>query len=163
MKTLAVFPGSFDPFTLGHLDVLKRACRLFGEVRVCVLENADKRAVFTADERVQMIRHVIGDEGLVNACADSSAGLTAQYAKSIGATHLVRGLRNAADYAYETEMEAFNRLLAPEVQTVYLTCGAKYAHVSSGAVRELARYGADIGTLVPDRINKIVSERLIKR
>ncbi len=163
MKTLAVFPGSFDPFTLGHLDVLRRACGLFDEVRVCVLENPDKRTVFGLWEREEMIRRVIEDEGLTNAGADSSAGLTAQYAGSVGATHIVRGLRNAADYAYEAEMEAFNRLLAPEVQTVYLTCDPQYAHVSSSAVRELARYGADIGTLVPDRINKIVSERLIKR
>lgn len=156
----SIFPGSFDPFTLGHIDVLVRACALFDEVRVCVIGNPSKSALFGVDERVEMIRLAIEDAGLRNARAESFAGLTARYAQSVGAGYIVRGLRNAADFAYEAEMETYNRLLAPEVETVYLNCGAKTAHISSSAVRELMKYGADIGTFVPDRINKYVSERL---
>ncbi len=160
MKTLAIFPGSFDPFTLGHLDILKRACGLFGEVRVCVADNSSKRARFGIRERVEMIRLAIAEAGLGNAAAESFDGLTARYARDVGAKYIVRGLRRAADYEYEAEMEVYNRLLAPGVETVYLNCDAGLAHISSSAVREMMRYGADIGTLVPESINKYVSERL---
>lgn len=160
MKKCAVFPGSFDPFTRGHLNVLVRAAALFDEVRVCVLHNASKRARFTQAERVEMIRLAIEEAGLTNARAESFDGLTARYAQEAGAVAIVRGLRGAADYVYEAELEAYNRLLVPGVETVYFSCPPELAHISSGAVRELLHYHADIGTLVPDRIYKYIFERL---
>lgn len=159
-RKLAIFPGSFDPFTLGHMDILKRACKLFDLVRVCVIGNPSKRALFSTEERVEMIRLAIMETELSNVEVDSFTGLTAEYAKKAGASYIVRGLRNLSDFEYEAEMDVYNRLLAPGVETVYLNCGANTAHVSSSAVRELMKYGADIGTLVPDRINKYVTERL---
>lgn len=160
MLKRALFPGSFDPFTRGHLAVLESAASLFDEVCVCVLNNSRKSALFHVEERVEMIRLAIIEAGLGNATAESFEGLTARYAQASGAQFIVRGLRNAADYAYEVEFEAYNRLLAPEVQTVYFNCPKELAHINSGAVRELLRYGADIGTLVPDRINQYILERL---
>lgn len=157
---LAVFPGSFDPFTLGHMDVLRRASALFDEVRVVVIGNPAKSSLFGAAERVSMIDLAIRDAGIANARAESFTGLTAKYAQSVGAGYIVRGLRSASDFEYEAGMEVYNRLLAPGVETVYLNCDAKFAHISSSAVRELLRYGADVGTLVPDRINQFLVERL---
>lgn len=152
----AVFPGSFDPFTVGHLDILKRAAKLFDHVNVCVIPNPDKHCLFSESERVALIRRVIESEGIDNASVSSYNGLTVECAREFGAHFIVRGLRSAADYEYETNLEYFNRRLAPEVETIYIACDAVHVHISSSAVRELMNYGADIGTLVPKDISEYI-------
>ena len=155
----AVFQGSFDPFTLGHLDILSRAASMFAEVHVLVANNPDKRCLFTASEREEMIALSAADAGLKNVQTASFGGLTVEYARSIGAGYLVRGLRSPSDYEYEARIESFNKRLAPEIETVYISCAAEYSYLSSSAVKELLKYGADVGALVPARIYKFISER----
>ncbi len=152
----AVFPGSFDPFTVGHLDILKRACEIFDNVTVCVIPNPAKHYLFSTEERVMLINRVIAAEGISNASADSFGGLTVECARMHSARFIVRGLRSYADYEFETSMEYFNKRLASEVQTVYLACDAAHVHISSSAVRELMKYGADIGALVPNEISEYI-------
>jgi len=157
---LAVFTGSFDPVTLGHVDIMRRASGLFEELNVCVIGNPQKHAMFSVEDRMEMIRLAAEGACLNNVTVSSYNGMAAHYALSVGASYIVRGLRNQADFGYETNMETYNRMLAPMVETVYLSCPPELMHISSSGVRELIHYGADIGTLVPDRINKYVSERL---
>ncbi len=158
----AVFPGSFDPFTVGHLDILKRACEIFDYVTVCVIPNPAKHYLFGDEERVMLINRVIEAEGIKNAAADSFSGLTVECARKHDAGFIVRGLRSYDDYEFETNMEYFNKRLAPEVQTVYLACDAAHVHISSSAVRELMKYGADIGALVPNEISEYILGRVEK-
>lgn len=152
----AVFPGSFDPFTVGHLDILKRAAKLFDHVTVCVIPNPVKHCLFSESERVALIGRVIESEGIDNASVSGYNGLTVECARKFDAQFIVRGLRCAADYEYETNLEYFNRRLAPEVGTIYIACDAAHVHISSSAVRELMNYGADIGALVPKDISEYI-------
>lgn len=159
----AVYPGSFDPFTNGHLAVLKCACRLFDTVYVGVLNNTGKHCAFTLDERRAMIESVIKSEGLNNAKADAFGGLLVDYMSSVGAEYIVRGLRGPADYEYERQVELANLHLDGGVRTVYFSADEKYAFLSSSIVREIGSLDGDINGLVPDAINKIIAERLNKR
>ncbi len=162
MKT-AVYPGSFDPFTLGHLDVLKHACELFDTVYVGVLINRNKSYAFTLDERRAMVENVLAAEGLTNALVDTFDGLLVEYMRRVNATYIVRGLRSAADYFYESEIAAVNKQLMPVARTVYLAADPQLAFISSGTVREIASFGGAIDGLVPDSIKQIIAERLIQR
>ena len=156
----AVFPGSFDPFTVGHLDILKRACEIFDHVTVCVIPNPAKHYLFGDEERVMLINRVIEAE------ASYKNHPKPLSSKSIACKHdarfIVRGLRSYDDYEFETNMEYFNKRLAPEVQTVYLACDAAHVHISSSAVRELMKYGADIGALVPNEISEYILGKVEK-
>lgn len=156
----AVFPGSFDPFTIGHLDILKRACALFDHVTVCVIPNPAKHYLFDEAERLTLIGQVIQAEGISNASVSCYNGLTAKCAREYGAQYIIRGLRCADDFEYETNMEYFNKRLAPEVETLYLACDAAHVHISSSAVRELMKYGADIGALVPKEISEYILRKV---
>lgn len=153
---IAVFQGSFDPFTLGHLDIVRRAARLFDKVYVLVVSNPEKRCLFTAEERRSMIAGTLADDGVANAEAASYEGLTTEFARKVNAGYFIRGLRNPRDYEYESEIEYFNGMLAENIETVYISCRKEYSHVSSSAVKELMKYGADVGALVPVRINKMI-------
>lgn len=156
----AVFAGSFDPFTIGHLDVLRRAAALFDEVHVGVLVNPEKRPVFTPEERRAMIEAAVHGAGIMNARVSVSSGLLVEFARSVGARYNVRGLRNGTDFDYEYSMEYFNRRLSPELETVYLASDPAHVHISSSAVRMLMASGAGIDGLVPDQICKIIAERV---
>lgn len=156
----AVFPGSFDPFTVGHMDILKRACALFDEVIVCVIPNPAKKPLFSAEERMMMIRRAADAAGLKRVRCDAYQGLTVDYAQKEGAAFLVRGLRTPADFEFESGLDAFNRMLAPGVQTIYMACLPEHIHISSSAVRQLIEYKADIGPLVPKEISEYIAERL---
>ena len=151
-----------DRFTVGHLDILKRACEIFDHVTVCVIPNPAKHYLFGDEERVMLINRVIEAEGIKNAAADSFSGLTVECARKHDAGFIVRGLRSYDDYEFETNMEYFNKRLAPEVQTVYLACDAAHVHISSSAVRELMKYGADIGALVPNEISEYILGKVEK-
>ena len=159
----AVYSGSFDPFTNGHLDVLKKACALFDTVYVAVLNNTSKRTAFTPEERKSLIETVIADNGLKNAQAVTFEGLLVDLMRELNASYIVRGLRSPADYDYEAQMERANRHLMPKAQTVYFSADAEHSFISSTIVREMARYDADLTQFVPREIITDVKNKLQSR
>ncbi len=162
MRT-AVYPGSFDPITLGHLNIIKRAARCFDRVIVCVMVNAQKEhsCLFTPEERVDMIRRVV--ERFPNVEADRSSMLVAEYARERGACALVKGLRAVSDYEYELQMALINRKLNPQLETLFLPSSAKYTYISSSVVKEMGSYGADLSDFVPREIIRDVTEKIQTR
>ena len=147
----AIYPGSFDPVTLGHLDVIKRAAAIFDELIVCVSVNSAKDSgLFSPEERVELIRQVTDD--LPNVTVDSFQGLVADYARQNRSRVLVKGLRAVSDYESEIQMAMINSKLYPKLDTVFLYTRPKYAYLSSTVVKEMARYGADLSDFVPRQI-----------
>lgn len=158
MRT-AIYPGSFDPITLGHLNLIKRAASCFDKLIVCVMSNREKtRGLFTPEERVEMIRRVVGK--LSNVEVDSSSGLLAEYARERHACAVVRGLRAVSDYEKEVQMALINRKLNPRLDTLFLPSSAKYTYLSSSAVKELAAYGADLSDFLPREIISDMEEKM---
>ena len=150
MKT-AIYPGSFDPVTLGHLNVIKRAGQAFDKVIVCVMVNSEKNGgLFTPDERVDMLRRTT--RHLSNVEIDQSSELVADYARRIGARVLVKGLRAVSDFEKEVQMAIINRKLYHNLDTFFIPSSEKYTYLSSTVVKEMARYGADLSDFVPREI-----------
>ena len=155
MKKIAVYPGSFDPITNGHIDIITRALRMFDELIVLVAYNPAKTSLFTVEERMVLIRDVLGrDEQRLH--VDCSAGLLVDYVRSRGANVILRGLRAVSDFEYEFQMAGMNRNLYPEVETVFLTPGEQYMFISATMVREIALLGGDVSKFV----QPAVAERL---
>jgi pantetheine-phosphate adenylyltransferase len=149
-RGFAVYPGSFDPITNGHLDILSRALLVFDEVRIAVAYNQDKPSgLFTPPERVTIIKECVTEFG-DRVSADAFHGLLTEYCRSIGAGTIVRGLRAVADFEYEFQMTMMNRHLAPDVETVFLMAGEAHFYTSSRLVKEVATLGGDVNGLVPD-------------
>lgn len=146
MRT-AICPGSFDPVTYGHIDIIKRASVLFDRLIVVVANNAEKKGCFSIEQRVEFLRQALAD--LPNVEIDSWSGLTAEYAKSRGAVAIVRGLRAMTDFEYEFQLALTNKKLTPECDTVFLTTSAEYLYLSSSLIRQLAGFGGDISEFVP--------------
>lgn len=144
----AVFPGSFDPITVGHVDIIKRAAKVFDKVYVAILDNPGKGSEYTVEERLELISDAVS--GMPNVVADSSSGLLVDYCRSVGANVIVRGIRNGADVDYEAMLEAVNDRIAPDISTVYLISKGEYAHISSSLVRQLIKIGISIEGLVPN-------------
>jgi len=144
---VALYAGSFDPLTNGHLDIISRARRLADRVVVAILENDTKKPLFTVEERLAMIREIVGDDPAVP--VRSFSGLLVDFAKQSGATLIVRGLRAVSDYEYELQMALMNRRLAPSIETVFLMAKEEYSYVSSRLVKEVARLRGDLSGLVP--------------
>ena len=144
----AVFPGSFDPITVGHVDIIKRAAKVFDKVYVAILDNPGKGSEYTVEERLELISDAVS--GMSNVVADSSSGLLVDYCRSVGANVIVRGIRNGADVDYEAMLEAVNDRIAPDISTVYLISKGEYAHISSSLVRQLIKIGISIEGLVPN-------------
>lgn len=151
-ERVALYAGSFDPLTNGHLDIVSRARRLADRVVVAILENDSKKALFTVEERLAMIREIIGDDPAVP--VRSFSGLLVDFAKQSGATLIVRGLRAVSDYEYELQMALMNRRLAPAIETVFLMAKEEYSYVSSRLVKEVARLRGDLSGLVPPPVLK---------
>ena len=162
MKT-AIYPGSFDPITLGHLNIIKRAAVCFDKLIVCVMVNSEKvnRGLFTPEERVELIRRVVAK--LPNVEADCSSTLIAEYARQKRACTLVKGLRAVSDYENELQMALINRKLNPRLETMFLPSSAKYTYVSSSMVKEMARYGAELSDFVPREIFGDVQRKMDSR
>ncbi len=160
--TVGVYPGSFDPFTVGHLDVLTNAAGLFDLVYVAVLHNVDKRPVFTVEERMDMIRNVIAAEKFKNVRCGTFDGLLVDYAKSVNATHIVRGLRATSDFEYEFQIDAVNRHLDSSLRTVYFMASPGHSFLSSSNVKEIGLWGGSIRGLVPSVNEDIIRERLAR-
>ena len=154
---VAIYPGSFDPITLGHLDIIERASRCFDEVLVCVMVNCDKQPMFSAEERVTMIREAV--TRLPNVHAESWSGLLADYARSKDAHILVKGARNGSDFDSEYQMAAINRGIEPTLETVLLPASAEFQHFSSTMAREMIRYGQPLERYVPASVAKRLNER----
>jgi pantetheine-phosphate adenylyltransferase len=154
---LAVFPGSFDPLTNGHVDIILRSALLFERIVVAVLVNQEKRALFTPTERVEIIRDVFRE--YKNVEVDSFDGLLVDYARRRRASAVVRGIRAVSDFEYEFQMAGMNRHLDPDVETIFLTPSEEYTFVSSSIVREVARFGGDVSSFV----HPVVNKRLIAR
>lgn len=159
---ICVYPGSFDPFTVGHHDVLEHAVAMFDRVYVSVLNNGLKRPVFSVEERVEMIQRMVDLEGMKKIVVSSFNGLLVEYARSIGADYIIRGLRATMDFEYEFQINALNRHLAPDVDTVYFMASPEHSFLSSSAIREIGAMGGSIKGLVPESIENIIVERLKK-
>jgi len=156
----AIYPGSFDPITLGHLNIIKRAAVCFDKLIVCVMVNSEKqnRGLFLPEERVELIRRVVAK--LPNVEVDCSTSMVAEYARQKRACTLVKGLRAVSDYENELQMALINRKLNPRLETMFLPSSAKYTYVSSSVVKEMARYGADLSDFVPREIIDDVNEKM---
>lgn len=153
----AIYPGSFDPITLGHLDIIERSAKLFDEVIVALLHNVDKQPMFTTDERIEMIRAVVPDS---NVRVDTFEGLLVHYAVAQKAQFVVRGIRAISDYEYELQMALMNRRLEPTVETVFLMAGEAYSYVSSRLIKEVFTLGGSIKGLVPELVENQMRDKL---
>jgi pantetheine-phosphate adenylyltransferase len=160
---LAVYPGSFDPITRGHVDVIQRAAIVFDQLVVAVLVNTRKTPSIEAGERAQMIREALEEELGVDEAAAIEVitfqGLTVDLARSRGATSIVRGLRALSDFENEQAIAHLNRKLAPEIDTVFFMTGIEHAYLSSSLVREIAAFGGDVSAMVPDAVARHLRER----
>ncbi len=154
----AVCPGSFDPITYGHLDIIKRASTHFDQVVVAVLENRTKSSLFTVPERIAMIRESVKD--LPNVVVDSWSGLLVDYCKSNSITTIVKGLRAVTDFDYELQMAQLN-LQASGVETMLMATAPAYSFLSSSIVKELAHYGGDVSTMIPQNVNDAIKLRVV--
>ena len=157
-KTIAVYPGTFDPITNGHLDILERSLRIFDQVIVAIANNPRKTPLFSVDERIEFIRNAV-DHGQDKLSLESFDGLLVQYCTSRGATCIVRGLRALADFEYEFQFAHMNRRLAPTVDTVFFMTDERNHYVSSSLVKEVASLGGDISGLVPPAVQAALTDR----
>ena len=153
--TTAVYPGSFDPVTNGHLDVITRGANLFDRVIVGVLHNSAKSPLFSAEERVKILEEATAD--LKNVEIVSFSGLSVEFARKCNAKVIIRGLRAITDFEYELQMAQTNRVLAPDIDTMFLTTSLEYAYLSSTTVKEVAAFGGDISKFVPEFVRKVPS------
>lgn len=160
MRRIAVCPGSFDPVTLGHLDIITRASKLFDKVIVLVSTNPAKTPSFSSTERVQLIETVTKD--LDNVVIDILDGLLADYVKNIGAIAIVKGLRAVSDFEFEFQMALANKKLYENAETVFLTTSAENMYLSSSVVKQIASFGGDISHFVPDSVLEDIKNRLVK-
>mgnify|MGYP003003483609 CR=1 FL=1 len=157
MPTIAMYPGSFDPVTNGHLDIIKRSSRMFDKVIVALLVNSAKAPLFTVEERVAMLRESC--KNIPNVEIDSFNGLTVTFAKQKGATVMVRGLRAVTDFENEIQLAHTNFAMMPEIETVFLATAIKWSYLSSTIVKEAAYYGSDISKFVTPNVEKAVNEK----
>ena len=155
---IAIVPGSFDPVTNGHLDIIKRTSELFDTVYVSILSNSSKNPLFSVQERIDLIKRVTKD--LPNVKVEGFTGLLVDYAKEKNAKFIVKGLRAVTDFEYEFQMSLTNKQLAPEIETFFITTNAKYAYLSSSIVKEVARYGGDFTEMVPLEIIEDIKEKI---
>ena len=146
----AIYPGSFDPVTSGHLNIIRRAAKIFDRLIVCVMVNSGKNPMFSLDERVAFIRKVTED--IPNVEVDSSNALLAEYAKQKGSCVIVKGLRAGSDFENEFQMAVINRKINPELDTMFLTAESQYMYLSSSTVKELASYDVDLSDFLPEAI-----------
>ncbi len=155
---IAIYPGSFDPITSGHLNIIRRAADIFDKLIVCVMVNSSKQPLFTQDERVQMIRDVTSD--IPNVEVDSSCDLLAEYARQKGSCVIVKGLRAGSDFENEFSMAIINHKINPGLDTMFLTAEHQYMYLSSSTVKELAGYDVDLAEFLPEKIIPVFKQRI---
>ncbi|MGN0196894.1 MAG: pantetheine-phosphate adenylyltransferase [Candidatus Gastranaerophilaceae bacterium] len=159
---IAIYPGSFDPVTKGHLDVLRRAAGMFDKVIIAVLKNSSKRSFLPIEDRLKLIQMSCDYDGLQNVEVDYFQGLTIDYARQKNANVLIRGLRAVSDFEYEMQLSQTNNALAPDINTVFLITKPKYNFISSSTVKEVAMMGGDISKFVPPPVAEYIKERINK-
>jgi len=155
---IAIYPGSFDPITSGHLNIIRRAANIFDHLIVCVMVNSTKQPLFTQEERVQMIRDVVSD--IPNVEVDFSQELLAEYAKKKGSCVIIKGLRAGSDFENEFSMAIINNKINPDLDTMFLTAEHQYMYLSSSTVKELAGYDVDLSEFLPERIIPVFKQRI---
>ena len=155
---IAVYPGSFDPITSGHLNIIRRAAKIFDHLIVCVMVNSSKKPLFTQDERVSMIKSVVSD--LPNVEVDSSDELLAEYAKRKGSCVIVKGLRAGSDFENEFQMALINHKINPSLDTMFLTAEHQFMYLSSSTVKELGNYNVDLSDFLPETIIPVFKQRI---
>lgn len=157
MKRIAIYPGSFDPVTNGHIDIVQRGTTLFDEIIVAILHNPNKKALFTIEERMAMLKESMKD--IPGISYDTFGGLLVDYAQKRGAQAILRGMRAVSDFEYEFQLALMNRKLNREVQTVFLMTGLRWIFTSSSIIKEAAQFGGDITDMVPPCVNQKIIEK----
>src|SRR5574342_16879 len=152
LASIAVCPGSFDPITYGHLDIITRAAKVFDELYVVVLNNSSKQPLFSVDERIELIKMVT--KNIPNAKVDSFQGLLVDYAESVNANAIIRGLRAVSDFEYEMQITSMNRVLNDKIETFFIMTNNQFSFLSSSIVKEVAKYNGDISELVPSPVKE---------
>ena len=158
MSATALYPGTFDPPTNGHVDLITRGSKLFGHLTVAILNNPGKNPLFTVEERVEMLTEVTSS--LDNVSVATFEGLMVEFARKQGATAVLRGIRAISDYEYEFQMALMNRRLAPEIETVFLQPAGRYSFVSSRMLKDVVSFGGDVSGLVPPNVLKRLRDRI---
>lgn len=157
MASIAVCPGSFDPITYGHLDIIRRGAKVFDTVYVVVLNNSAKNPLFTVDERISLIKEVTKE--IPNVKVAEFSGLLIEYAKSVNANAIIRGLRAVSDFEYEMQITSMNRVLNEDIETFFIMTNNQYSFLSSSIVKEVAKYDGNISTLVPPIVEKELQKK----
>ena len=157
---IAVYPGSFDPVTLGHMDIIRRASGMFDRLIVAVVANKNKNVTFSLEERAEFLRRAVEAEGLTNVTVDFYDGLVANYLRTVGATTLVRGLRAMSDFENEFQMALANRQINADADTAFLVTSVEYMYLSSSLVREIGSYGGNIRDFVPECVAADIAAKL---
>jgi len=160
-QTIAVYPGTFDPVTMGHLDIINRSLNLFDKVIIAIAVNSSKEPLFTIEERVEMIRKSF-PESETRIEVDTVDGLLVDYAYTKGAKAIIRGLRAVSDFDYEFQLALMNRRIEREVETVFLMTGFRWIFISSSIIKDAARHGGDVSGLVPDHVCENLREKFLK-
>jgi pantetheine-phosphate adenylyltransferase len=157
MKGIAVCPGSFDPITYGHLDIIKRGAKVFDQLYVVVLNNSSKNPLFSVEERIELIKKVTSD--IPNVTVDSFQGLLVDYAKSVKASAIIRGLRAVSDFEYEMQITSMNRVLNDDIETFFVMTNNQYSFLSSSIVKEVAKYYGNVSELVPEIVESALKQK----
>jgi len=160
MASIAVCPGSFDPITYGHLDIIRRGAKVFDQLYVVVLNNSSKQPLFSGDERIELIKEVTKD--LPNVKVDEFSGLLVEYAQSVNANAIIRGLRAVSDFEYEMQITSMNRVLNESIETFFIMTNNQYSFLSSSIVKEVAKYDGNISSLVPTPVEKALHKKFKK-
>ena len=160
MGVCAIYPGTFDPITAGHIDLVERSCRMFDEVIIAVAKSTPKNTCFTTEERIALAADVFAEQS--NLRVVEFQGLLVKFCQDIGANVVVRGLRGVTDFDYEMQLAGMNRKMAPEVETIFLTPAPDYAHISSTLVRQIAQLGGDVDQFVHPLVRDALAEKFRK-
>ena len=158
-EKIAVYPGTFDPVTFGHIDIIERASNLFDSIIVAAVKNSSKKMLFTPEERIQMIEESVS--GMNNVTVESFGGLLVNYANSKNAATIIRGLRTISDFEYELQMDLTNRKIGNGITTVFLMPGEKYSYISSTLVKEIAKLKGDVSSFIPGNAVKLIKSKYL--